>query len=191
MHSPVLTSHTLRVLSCDPDTTRRPFGNTATQRTYNEDTSSQKHSGRRAPHVTRVPLQRRHAFPLATFDVPHLERLVGRRRHDTPPVPRHRHAPDLRRSQITTVPQKADAARRTTSECPCSVATHLPVATSQTLSVLSCDPDTTRRPSGNTATLWTYNEDTSSQKYSGRRNALHTSALAASPRICRSPRPRP
>ena len=33
------------------------------------------------------------------------------------------------------------------------------------------DADTTRRPSGNTATLETYDEARSSQKYSGRRNA--------------------
>ena len=58
-----------------------------------------------------------------------------------------------------------DAARRTVCLCPFSVATHLLVATSHTLSVLSSDADTTRRPSGNTATLLTYDEDRSSQKY--------------------------
>ena len=62
-----------------------------------------------------------------------------------------------------------DAAQRTLSECPFSVATHSPVATSQTLSVLSSDPETTRRPSGEMATLLTYDGDTSLQKYSGRR----------------------
>ena len=41
-------------------------------------------------------------------------------------------------------------------------------------------PDTTRRPSGNTATLQTYDEDRSSQRYSGRRNAHNPSALSAS-----------
>ena len=55
--------------------------------------------------------------------------------------------------------------RRTVAECPFSVATHLPVVISHTLSVLSPDPDTTRRPSGSTATPLTYDEDTSSQKY--------------------------
>ena len=45
-----------------------------------------------------------------------------------------------------------DAAQRTQYECPFSVATHSPVATSHTLSVWSRDADTTRRPSGNTAT---------------------------------------
>ena len=60
-------------------------------------------------------------------------------------------------------------------ECPSSVATHLPVATSQTLSVLSPErQNTTRRPSGNTATLLTYDEARSSQKYSGRRNARNS-----------------
>ena len=178
----------------------------------------------------------------------HLERLVLRRGHDAPPVRGDGDAHDLRRSQIITkvqrTPQRtpnecpfsvathspvatshtlsvlsrdAETTRRpsgntatlstydediiitkvqwtpqrTQSECPSSVATHLPVATSQTLSVLSLDPDTTRRPSGNTATHLTYDEDTSSQKHSGRRNARVPSALAASPGICRSPRPTP
>ena len=92
---------------------------------------------------------------------PHLERVVARPRNDAPPVRKHRNAPDLQQRQITKVVHKADAARRTQFECPSSVATHVPVATSHTLSVLSYDADTTRRPSGNTATLRTYNEDTS------------------------------
>ena len=61
----------------------------------------------------------------------------------------------------------------------------------QSLSVLSSDPETTRRPSGEIATLKTYDEARLSQKYIGRRNALCQSALSASPRIYRSPRPRP
>ena len=97
----------------------------------------------------------------------HLERLVLRRRHDAPPVPKHGNTIDLQRSQIITKVQWTP--QRTPLECPRSVATHLPVSTSQTLSVLSFDPDTTRRPSGNTATLTTYDEARSSQKYSGRR----------------------
>ena len=56
---------------------------------------------------------------------------------------------------------------------------------SQTLSVLSHDPETTRRPSGNTATQLTYDEARSSQKYSGRRNARSPSALSASVRRIR------
>ena len=181
------SSQSLRVLSFDPDTTRRPSGEMATPRTYDEARSSQKYSGRRATHGIRVPFQRRHA--LAGRHVPHLERVVVRRRHDAPPVRKHGNAPDLRRSQIITKVQWTP--HRTSSECPSSVATHLPVATSQTLSVLSHDPDTTRRPPGNTATPRTYDGATSSQKYSGRRNALSQSVLSASPRICRSPRPRP
>ena len=78
-----------------------------------------------------------------------------------PPVRKHRNAPDLQQRQITKVVHKADAARRTELECPSSVATHVPVATSHTLSVSSIDPDTTRRPSGNTATPTTYNDDRS------------------------------
>ena len=173
--------------SCDADTTRRPSGDMATQLTYNEDISSQKYSGRRATHPMRVPFQRRHAF--AGRYVPHLERVVGRPRNDAPPVRKHRNAQNLRRSQIITKVQWTP--QRTVFECPFSVATHLPVATSHTLSVLSSDADTTRRPSGNTATLSTYDEDTSSQKYSGRRNARSPSALPASPRTRRSPRPTP
>ena len=101
-----------------------------------------------ATHSIRVPFQRRQAF--AGRHVPHLERVVARRRHDAPPVRKHGNAIDLRRSHIITKVQRTP--QRTQFECPSSVATHLPVATSQTLSVLSPDPDTTRRPSGNTAT---------------------------------------
>ncbi len=206
-------SHTLSVLSHAPDTTRRPSGETATHQTYDEDTSSQKYSGRRAPHVTRVPFQPRHEFP--SHHVPDNERVVGRRRHDAPPVRGDGDAIDLRRSQIITkVLQIADAAtrsgrptrvpfqrrhafagldvphlerlvvrprhdappvrgdgnardlrrrhiitkvqrtpQRTQIECPSSVSRHSPVATSHTLSFVSNPPaETTRRPSGNTAT---------------------------------------
>ena len=97
----------------------------------------------------------------------HLERVVLRPRHDAPPVRKHGNALDLRRRQIITKVQRTP--QRTERECPSSVARHSPVAKSQTLSVLSADADTTRRPSGEMATLWTYDEDTSSQKYSGRR----------------------
>ena len=138
-----------------------------------------------ATHGRRVPFQRRHAP--AGRHVPDLE-LPVRRRHDALPVRKHRNAIDLRRRHIITKAQWMP--QRTSSECPFSVATHLPVATSHTLSVLSSDADTTRRPSGNTATLSTYDEDISSQKYSGRRNAPNPSALSASPRISTSPSPR-
>ena len=186
-HSPVAMSHTLSVLSQDADTTRRPSGEMATPQTYDEDTSSQKYSGRRATHVIRVPSQRRHAF--TGRHVPHLERLVARRRYDAPPVRRDSNAIDLQQRHIIAKVQWTP--QRTALECPFSVATHSPVATSHTLSVLPSDPDTTRRPSGNTATLKTYNKARSSQKYSGRRNARHSSALSASPRTRRSPRPTP
>ena len=111
----------LSVLSPDPETTRRPSGDTATPLTYNEDPvhKSSTQSGRRAPHGIRVPLQRRHAC--TGRHVPHLERLVARRRHDAPPVRKHRNAIDLQRTQITKVVHKADAARRTQFECPFSV----------------------------------------------------------------------
>ena len=120
---------------------------------------------------------------------PHLERLVGRRRHDAPPVRGDGDAIDLRRRHIITKAQWTP--QRTWPECPFSVATQLPVSMSHTLSVSSHDPDTTRRPSGNTATPQTYDEARSSQKYSGRRNARNASALPASPGIRPSPRPTP
>ena len=107
-----------------------------------------------AKHPLRVPFQRRHAF--ARRHVPDLERVVNRRRHDAAPVRGDGDAKDLQRSQIITKVQWTP--QRTEPECPSSVATHLPVATSQTLSVESPDPDTTRRPSGNTATQKTYDE---------------------------------
>ena len=143
-----------------------------------------------ATHVPRVPFQRRHAF--ARRHVPHLERVVNRRRHDAPPVRKHGNAPDLGRRHIITKVQWTP--QRTSLECPSSVARHSPVATSHTLTTpgdINPSPETTRRPSGNTATLETYDEATSSQKYSGRRNARSSSALSASPRTRRSPRPTP
>ena len=98
--------------------------------------------------VARVPFQCCDAF--TSCRVPHLERLVPRPRHHAPPVRKHGNARDLRRSQIITKVQRTP--QRTIDECPFSVATHSPVATSQTLSVLSHDADTTRRPSGDMAT---------------------------------------
>ena len=119
-----------------------------------------------ATHVLRVPFQRRHAS--TGRHVPHFE-PAGRRRRDAPPVRKHGNTRDLQRRQITTkVLQKADAAR-CTSKFTLIVATHLPVATSHILIVLSFDPETTRRPSGDMATHLTYDKDTSSRKYSGRR----------------------
>ena len=174
--------------------TRRPSGEMATQLTYDEVTSTQK-TVDAATHVVRVPLnqevQRRHA--LAGRHVPHLDHSWVKdtpiTRHDAPPVRKHGNTLDLRRRHIITKVQWTP--QRTVFECPSSVATHLPVATSHTLSVLSRDPDTTRRPTGFTATPLTYEGDTSSQKYSGRRNARCPSALPASPHIRRSPRPTP
>jgi len=116
-HLPVSMFHTLS--SRDPETMCCPSGNTSMQPTYNEDTSSQKYSGRRGTHAIQVPII------------------------------------DLRRRQIITKVQWTP--QRTRLEFPSSVATHSPVATSHTLSVLSgyIAPDTTRRPSGEIATLVT------------------------------------
>jgi len=118
-HLPVATSHTLTTpdpyASRSQKTTRRPSGNTATPLTYDVDTSSQKYSGRRAPHFSRVPVQRRHAF--AGLDVPHLERatrtrkVVARPRHNAPPIWEKGKSPNLqRRHIITRIPKKADRA---------------------------------------------------------------------------------
>ena len=138
-HLPVATSHTLSFLSPDADTTRRPSGNIATLVTYDEDTSSQKYSGRRATHEFRVPFQRRQAF--AGLDVPDLERLVVRPRHEVLARREDGHAVELR--ETTPKTNKEDAANRTFSECPSYVLTHFPVATSHSLSVPSYDAETT------------------------------------------------
>ena len=144
-----------------------------------------------ATHFIRVPFQRRHT--LARRHVPHLERPVVRPRNNAPPVRRYGNALDLLRSQIITKAQRTP--QRTSSECPSSVATHSPVTTSHTLITpgfrKAPSQETTRRPSGDMATQLTYNEETSSRKCSGRRNARCSSALAASPHTCPSPRPTP
>ena len=115
--------------------------------------------------VSRFRRRRRSGVKLGTAVLTReqLERLVFRCRNDG--VRPDCNANDLRRRHIITKVQWTP--QRTQSECPSSVATHSPVATSHTLSVSSRDADTTRRPPGNTATPMTYDEDTSSQKYSG------------------------
>ena len=126
--------------------------------------SSQKYSGRRNARC-RVPFQRRHALAGRPS---HLEGAVRRRRHDAPPVRKHSNAMTY---DEATSSQKYSGRRNTRHpECPFSVATHSPVATSHTLSVVD-DPDRraarpeTRQRRGPT------NAHRSSQKYSGRRNA--------------------
>ena len=57
--------------------------------------------------------------------------------------------------------QKKPTARRTESLSPFSDDTHSPLATSHTLRFLPYDPETMRRPSGETATQVTYDEDRS------------------------------
>jgi hypothetical protein len=189
-HSPVATSQTLSVLSTDADTTRRPSGNTATPRTYNErqiitkvQWTPQRTSDECPSSVaTHLPVVTSHTLSVLSSDA------------DTTRRPSGDMATHLTYNEDMTTAQKLDAACRTGFECPLSVATHSPLAMSHTLTTPGeryPSQDTTRRPSGNTATQLTYNEETSSQKYSGRRNAPNPSALPASPRTCRSPRPTP
>ena len=190
-HSPVATSHTLSVSSHDADTTRRPSGNTATLSTYDEARSSQKVQW--TPQRTLLECPRSVATHLLVATSHTLSVLSPLPDPDTTRRPSGNTATQLTYDEDTSSQKyhKERTPQRTQPECPFSVATHLPVATSHTLSVLSFDADTTRRPSGNTATPLTYDGDTSSQKYSGRRNARSSSALSASPRTYRSPRPTP
>jgi hypothetical protein len=95
-----------------------------------------------------MPGQRRDA--LARGRVPHLDRLVVRPGDDAPAVGEDGDAEDLKARKITR--ERTRTPRHTLPECPASVATHSPVAASHTLTVLSFDPETTRLPSGKTAT---------------------------------------
>ena len=112
---------------------------------------TQKQEGA-APHMFRMPGQRREA--LARGHVPHLDRLVPRPGDDAPPVGEDGDATNLNQgdSQPSTQKTETRTPHHTVPECPASVATRSPVATSHTLTVLSADPETTRRPSGKTAT---------------------------------------
>ena len=100
-----------------------------------------------------MPGQRRDA--LARGHVPHLDRVVARPGDDAPVVGEDGDAINLKTREIT--PLYAETRNRktphhTAPECPKSVATHLPVATSHTITVSSFDPETTRPPLGKTAT---------------------------------------
>ena len=156
-----------------PETTRRPSGNTAGSRP-----TTKLHFITKVPWTpqrfaaVRVIFQRRHAA--AGRHVPHLERPRRTTQTRRRAVRRDGNA---RRPTTKTDHHKSteDAATHRT-RVPCSVATHLPVATSQVLSVWSHEADTTRRPSGRWQHPMTYDEARSSQKYSGRRNAPNPSA---------------
>ena len=144
--------------SLETDTRRRPSGNTAT---YKEDRSSQKYYKKRTQQHTEpeCPSSVAEHSPVAksqTLSVLSADAETTRR-------------PSGEMATLVTydediITKVQWTPRRTICECPFSVATHSPVATSHTLSVMSADADTTRRPSGNTATLRTYNEAKSSQK---------------------------
>ena len=180
-------SQTLSVLSHDPDTTRRPSGEMATHSTYDEARSSQKHSGRRnAPNPSALQASPR----TAGRHVPDLERVVARRRNDAPPVRKHGNALDLRRSQIITKVQWTP--QRTLSECPSSVATHSPVATSPDLERLVArrrhDAPPVRKH-GNA--LGPASKPDHHKSTADAATHVVASALSASPRIRRSPRPTP
>ena len=179
MHSPVVTSQILTVLSLDAETMRRPSRKISTLKTCDNGMSSTNRScgepqevntvSHRGSNTDRnncrsmvllVPFKSPNTF--ACQKLPHFERPVAASRHNAQPVRKHYNVIDLRRRHIITKVQWTP--QRTLHECPSSVATHSPVATSQTLSVLSPDPDMMRRPSGDMATQLTYNEDSSSQK---------------------------
>ena len=97
-----------------------------------------------------MPFQRRDA--LARCRVPDLDLAVARPGDDAPAVGEDGDTEDLKDRKITHARNTEKTPRHTPLECPASVATHSPVAASQTLTVLSNDPETTRRPSGKTAT---------------------------------------
>ena len=86
---PLSSSHTFSVLSQDAETARRPSAVTATPLTE-----------------SAVALQR--AQLAAAFQLPHLQRVVPRRRHRAPPVGRHRHAVD----RIVQCPSSVRSSRR-------------------------------------------------------------------------------
>ena len=96
---PSTSSHTLSVLSPDPDTTRQ-FGRAATHVTCArrgvDERSTLWFDWTPAPRPVRVPGQRPEA--LTARDVPHLERFVARPGHDAA-VRQGGNAVDLRRSR--------------------------------------------------------------------------------------------
>ena len=103
-----------------------------------------------------MPVQRRDA--LSRGHVPHFDHFVLRPGDDAPAVGEDGDAAHLNQEEITTLHagnRNKKTPHHTKRECPASVATHSPVATSHTLTVLSLAPETTRRPSGKTATLIT------------------------------------
>jgi hypothetical protein len=94
-------------------------------------------------------------FPKAT-----LSQQETRQHHKSP----HRssttklqnHPTEINKNQRCGAPRMQTLRRRTLSECPSNIATHFPEAASQTLTLLSHDPETTRSSFEKTATHTTY-----------------------------------
>ena len=181
-------SHTLSVLSFDPDTTRRPSGNTATPRTYDE--AHHHKSTANAPPVSVAT-----HLPVATSQTLACCRATQTRRAARPANTATLKTYDEARSS-----QKYSGRRNARSSvadlpCPFSVATHSPVATSQTLSVMSWTRRTQHdappvRRYGNTIGPTNTKPDHHKSTVDAATH-VNSSALPASPRIRRSPRPRP
>ena len=187
-HALVARSHTLSVLSTDPETTRRPSGKTATLWTYREDRSQKSRRWTSRRTLCECPVSVATHFPVATS---HTLRVLSFD-PETTRRPSGNTATHSIYIKDTSPKKKGDTARRTSLECPFSVATHLPVATSHSLRLLSNDAETTCRPSGKTATQQTYDAATSLKcKLWTPRNARSANALSAFSRIFQSPRPKP
>ena len=164
----------LSVLSHAPDTTRRPSGEMATPRTYDEARSSKQYRDAATHGSSALAASPR----IAGRHVPDLERLS----HDADTTRRpsgNTATINSRRSQIITKVQRTP--QRTLEECPFSVA-RTRRSPSHTLSVLSHDPDTTRaRPE----TRQRHGPTTKPDHHQSTADAAThaTSALSASPRI--------
>ena len=127
MHSPVVTSQILTVLSSDAETTRRPSRKISTLKTCDNDMSSTNRScgepqevntvSHRGSNTDRnnchsmvllVPFQSPNTF--ACQKLPHFERPVAASRHNAQPVRKHCNVIDLQRRQITKVEKRTPRA---------------------------------------------------------------------------------
>ena len=122
MHSPVVTSQILTVLSLDAETMRRPSRKISTLKTCDNGMSSTNRScgepqevntvSHRGSNTDRnncrsmvllVPFKSPNTF--ACQKLPHFERPVAASRHNAQPVRKHYNVIDLRRRHIITKAQ--------------------------------------------------------------------------------------